>query len=607
MGVTYSNAVRIALVLCVMLFLSACREASYPKGGAILKIMGSDHGDEGQLFLIAEEGDNVLLGDLPVTIKDFKAGTYDFVVKSPYFLDKAFTLELAVSQVTTKKVTLVQGAGVVTVLTDPDGSVVEIDGRRAKDLTPLSLSLSSGVHSLTVYNAGYQAETRQVRVFPGKTILVDHTFLEERIGVAGPGLSEFEDVSEKNKVIHQKLGLGESPEQMLIAKYGDGVLYITTQPEKATITLDGSYQGVSQITVKSLSATEHRITAAKSGYITTTKKFHIEQGQINKHHINLLEKDSIINVYSDPDGAEIGFKAVAAKDYQIVGVTPSTIKPSKSGNYAVQVVKLLSATKRYYWYKEIKLKAGELLNIEAGLTLQYLSEGGWFSEVELAGLERQRQVKILELKKRQAVKAKSDMAAAEKRLSLSVIRLNKVHDKYQHNPSQFKFSVPLSRDAYGKIMKLLAVDELNEITKFDREYGLDESERTAIQKPYQDRITGLICPLNIKTQEGYAYKLLVDFETMMKQQPLGTPLLLTPCLKPVLGLAKKLAAIYSDESEVRRLYMQGEFISALGEIVKIQRKYAGSIAPRSMEAIIASIKLSIRDKQQRTLPYIHAI
>ncbi len=60
----------------------------------------------------------------------------------------------------------------VTVLTQPGGASVSVDGKPAAGPTPLSVEVRAGAHTLVVRRDGYVAETRAIQARFGRAIIV---------------------------------------------------------------------------------------------------------------------------------------------------------------------------------------------------------------------------------------------------------------------------------------------------------------------------------------------------------------------------------------------------------------------------------------------------
>jgi hypothetical protein len=61
---------------------------------------------------------------------------------------------------------------IVTVVTDPPGAAVAVDGKPAAGATPLSVEVRAGSHAVAVRRAGYAPETRDVQARLGRAVIV---------------------------------------------------------------------------------------------------------------------------------------------------------------------------------------------------------------------------------------------------------------------------------------------------------------------------------------------------------------------------------------------------------------------------------------------------
>jgi len=116
-------------------------------------------------------------------------------------------------------------AGRLTIDTRPAAAEVLIDGER-RGLTPLTLSLSPGAHSIAVRNG------RDERVVP-LTI------------AAGADVTQYFDMKTEPAVV-------------------SGRVSITTDPPGARVSVDGQQRGTSPLTVADLTPAEHRVTVTSA-------------------------------------------------------------------------------------------------------------------------------------------------------------------------------------------------------------------------------------------------------------------------------------------------------------------------------------------------------
>jgi len=115
--------------------------------------------------------------------------------------------------------------------------------------------------------------------------------------------------------------------------YGEGSLYLSTDPPGATVTIDNrDFDGITPLTIENLSAGEHFVQVEKGN---TFGKFTviIEPNVINRASIKLSAYIVNLNVFSTPDGGSV---SLDGKQY---GTTPLTIKDLTVGTHRLKVDK----------------------------------------------------------------------------------------------------------------------------------------------------------------------------------------------------------------------------------------------------------------------------
>ena len=115
--------------------------------------------------------------------------------------------------------------------------------------------------------------------------------------------------------------------------YGEGSLYLSTDPPGATVTIDNrDFDGITPLTIENLSAGEHFVQVEKwntFGKVTVI----IEPNVINRASIKLGAYTVNLNVFSTPDGGSV---SLDGKQY---GTTPLTIKDLTVGTHRLKVDK----------------------------------------------------------------------------------------------------------------------------------------------------------------------------------------------------------------------------------------------------------------------------
>jgi formylglycine-generating enzyme required for sulfatase activity len=136
------------------------------KGRAILMVASEPDGAEVYL-------DEHRLGVTPLTREDLPAGTYSLKLTQKYYDDAAKEVALEDDKVQKHRMTLKRGRGDITILTDPSGALVYLDGKKQKEKTPLTLSaIGAGAHTLKVHLDKYYDAEREVEVMSDRTAKV---------------------------------------------------------------------------------------------------------------------------------------------------------------------------------------------------------------------------------------------------------------------------------------------------------------------------------------------------------------------------------------------------------------------------------------------------
>jgi outer membrane receptor for ferrienterochelin and colicins len=71
---------------------------------------------------------------------------------------------------------------VLTVITEPSGAVITIDGRQTAGPTPVSVEIRPGAHTIAVHHDGYATETRPLESRYGRAVIVSLV-----LAASGPG------------------------------------------------------------------------------------------------------------------------------------------------------------------------------------------------------------------------------------------------------------------------------------------------------------------------------------------------------------------------------------------------------------------------------------
>jgi len=118
---------------------------------------------------------------------------------------------------------------------------------------------------------------------------------------------------------------------------GRGKIRVTSEPSRASVYLDGKYRGTTPLTIRQVSAGEHRIRVAKEDYNDWSETIFVERGKMSYVFARLEPlyryRKGSIQVSSQPSHARVFIDGVDK------GKTPLTVRRLKVGWHEVAVIK----------------------------------------------------------------------------------------------------------------------------------------------------------------------------------------------------------------------------------------------------------------------------
>ena len=136
------------------------------------------------------------------------------------------------------------GTGTLSITSIPGGAAILIDGIPSGQTNATLQNVAAGTHSVTLSEAGYQTETKQVSVQSGEENSVSFT-------------------------LQPTSSVNTFP------------LSVTSVPTGAAIFIDGVGSGQTDATVQNVAAGTHTVTLTKAGYQTETKQVIVQGGGAN--------------------------------------------------------------------------------------------------------------------------------------------------------------------------------------------------------------------------------------------------------------------------------------------------------------------------------------
>jgi len=279
---TQATGLFLLLLMIIVMPVAATNEScsisivSIPQGGTVF-IDGND------------------VGSTPVTDIQVAPGTYSIIVSEEGYDD--YTTSIRIESGTHRDIIAnlqkTANRGMVTIVTEPLGGNLYVDGKYR------------GVTPVTVDN-----------MLPGR-----HEIL-----IRKPGYDDYRDVV--SVAIDKNIEYTE----YLVPLPDSGFISITSNPDGADVTIDGSSAGKTPTNLQRISAGNHTIELAKAGYWNFTAILPIAGGEstLATADLTIIPTSSTLYFDSSPRGLEIFLNGT------FKGNTPATFETMPSGDYLLE-------------------------------------------------------------------------------------------------------------------------------------------------------------------------------------------------------------------------------------------------------------------------------
>jgi predicted Ser/Thr protein kinase len=159
----------------------------------------------------------------PFTASHLAAGLHTIVFSKSGYLQQTKSVESVAGKSIDVSAQLVPAASTIVVTSNPQGANVWVDGKDSGLTTPTQLTVEKGFHKVTVRKAGFKEMSMEDTVAEGQTMSFSPVMLSTNV--------QPEDGKSPNP-LRRFFGTDTIPE-------GKGLVHIRTNPEGATIVVDG--------------------------------------------------------------------------------------------------------------------------------------------------------------------------------------------------------------------------------------------------------------------------------------------------------------------------------------------------------------------------------
>ncbi|MCZ6828670.1 MAG: PEGA domain-containing protein [Gammaproteobacteria bacterium] len=216
---------------------------------------------EGARILVDEEP----LGSTPLSDISVAAGEYELRVLAERYLPYRQPIEVTgMGQVESYELKLEPAWANIAISSTPIGASVYVDGE-VVGVTPAMLEILQGDHQISLKLPRYRSWEQSLSVSAG---------------------------------VHQNL-------EPVVLQPADGVLHLSSVPSRASVTLNGEYQGQTPLTMDLSPGTEHRVAVFKAGHSNANRSLSLESEEQRHLQVRLKPRLGEVLVQVQPADARI--------------------------------------------------------------------------------------------------------------------------------------------------------------------------------------------------------------------------------------------------------------------------------------------------------------
>ena len=200
----------------------------------------------------------------PFTASHLAAGHHTLVFTKAGYLQQTRTIESIAAKSVDVSAELTPAVSTLVVTSNPQGANVWVDGKDSGMTTPAQLTVEKGFHRLAVHKAGFRDAAVEETLSEGQTLSFS------------PVLLSLDPQSEEGKstnLLRRIFGTDTIPD-------GKGLVHIRTDPEGATIVVDGKAAPKKTNARWPADPGVYSIVLQMSGYKTVHRNIHVQKGKI---------------------------------------------------------------------------------------------------------------------------------------------------------------------------------------------------------------------------------------------------------------------------------------------------------------------------------------
>lgn len=202
----------------------------------------------------------------PFTASHLAAGYHTIAFSKPGYLPKSEAAQSVVGKSVPVYVELSPALSTLVITSNPSGAYVWVDGKDTGKTTPAQLTVEKGPHRVVVRKTGFKDATADETVAEGQTLSFSPMLLsvDQKVTNAGSG-----------NLLKRMFG-GENND----VPQGKGVVHIRTEPEGATIVVDGRVAPKKTNVRWPAEPGVYSIVLEMPGYKTVQRNIRVKQGKI---------------------------------------------------------------------------------------------------------------------------------------------------------------------------------------------------------------------------------------------------------------------------------------------------------------------------------------